>query len=115
MLNVSANCHCGFGVSLLSWPGRPSSWIISAVSLIAHLLCRKEPFLLQRVLRKRSHSCEGSSIPTVAVCYWVGEAMGSTDFKDLKEMPEMVAKTADMVAGNAAHLADLRRSSPYPG
>ncbi|HUD30257.1 MAG TPA: NAD(P)H-dependent oxidoreductase [Novosphingobium sp.] len=57
----------------------------------------------------------GWTIPAVAACYWVGEAMGSTDFKDLKETPEMVAKTAGMVAGNAAHLAGLLQSSPYPG
>ncbi|WP_313230994.1 flavodoxin family protein [Sphingobium yanoikuyae] len=57
----------------------------------------------------------GWTIPAVAACYWVGEAMGSVDFKDLDETPEMVAKTAKMVAGNAAHLAGLLRSSPYPG
>lgn len=57
----------------------------------------------------------GWTIPAVAACYWVGEAMGSTDFKDLKRTPEMVTKTAAMVAGNAAHLAGLLKSSPYPG
>ena len=36
-------------------------------------------------------------------------------FKDLDETPEKVTKTAKMVAGNAAHLAGLLRSSPYPG
>jgi hypothetical protein len=45
----------------------------------------------------------------------VGEAMGSTDFKDLKETPDMVTKTAKMVASNAAHLTGLLQSSPYPG
>ncbi|AXB75976.1 flavodoxin family protein [Novosphingobium sp. P6W] len=57
----------------------------------------------------------GWTIPAVAACYWVGEAMGSVDFKDLKETPEMVGKTAKMVAGNAAHLAGLLKSAPYPG
>ncbi|QSR19370.1 flavodoxin family protein [Novosphingobium sp. KA1] len=57
----------------------------------------------------------GWTIPAVAACYWVGEAMGSTDFKDLDETPEMVAKTAKMVAGNAAHLAGLLKTAPYPG
>jgi multimeric flavodoxin WrbA len=57
----------------------------------------------------------GWTIPAVAACYWVGEAMGSTDFKDLDETPEMVTKTANMVASNAAHLAGLLQSSPYPG
>lgn len=57
----------------------------------------------------------GWTVPAVAACYWVGEAMGSTDFKDLKETPEMVDKTAEMVASNAAHLAGLLKSTPYPG
>jgi multimeric flavodoxin WrbA len=57
----------------------------------------------------------GWTIPAVAACYWVGEAMCSTDFKDLKDTPEMVAKTAKMVASNAAHLAGLLHSSPYEG
>ncbi len=57
----------------------------------------------------------GWTIPAVAACYWVGEAMGSVDFKDLDETPEKVLKTAKMVAGNAAHLAGLLKQSPYPG
>ncbi|MGH6744446.1 flavodoxin family protein [Novosphingobium sp.] len=57
----------------------------------------------------------GWTIPAVAACYWVGEAMGSTDFKDLDKTPEKVTKTARMVAGNAAHLAGLLKASPYPG
>jgi len=57
----------------------------------------------------------GWTIPPVAACYWVGEAMGSTDFKDLPETPEKVAKTAGMVATNAAHLATLLKERPIPG
>ena len=57
----------------------------------------------------------GWTIPAVAACYWVGEAMGSTDFKDLLKTPAKVTKTADMVAGNAAHLAKLLKDQPYPG
>jgi multimeric flavodoxin WrbA len=57
----------------------------------------------------------GWTIPAVGACYWVGEAMGSTDFKDLKETPEKVTKTAKMVASNAAHLAKLLTSETYPG
>ncbi|TCU58853.1 multimeric flavodoxin WrbA [Novosphingobium sp. PhB57] len=57
----------------------------------------------------------GWTIPAVAACYWVGEAMGSIDFKDLDKTPEKVTKTARMVAGNAAHLAGLLKTSPYPG
>ncbi len=57
----------------------------------------------------------GWTIPAVAGCYWVGEAMGSRDFKDLEHRPRMVSKTAKMVAANAAHLARLLKASPYPG
>ncbi len=57
----------------------------------------------------------GWTIPAVAACYWVGEAMGSTDFKDLERTPEKVKQTAKMVAANAAHLAALLKARPYPG
>lgn len=57
----------------------------------------------------------GWTIPAVAGCYWVGEAMGSLDFKDLEQRPPMIMKTAKTVASNAAHLARLLKQSPYPG
>jgi multimeric flavodoxin WrbA len=57
----------------------------------------------------------GWTIPAVAACYWVGEAMGKIDFKDLPKTPDKVTETAKMVAGNAAHLAGLLKSTPYPG
>lgn len=57
----------------------------------------------------------GWTIPAAAACYWVGEAMGSVDFKDLDETPEKVGQTAKMVAANAAHLATLLKDKPYPG
>lgn len=57
----------------------------------------------------------GWTIPAVAACYWVGEAMGKRDFKDLETTPPAVAKTAAMVAANAAHLAGLLKNAPFPG
>ena len=57
----------------------------------------------------------GWTIPAVAACYWVGEAMGSVDFKDLEHRPQKVSQTAKMVAANAAHLAKLLKAEPYPG
>lgn len=57
----------------------------------------------------------GWTIPAVAACYWVGEAMGSQDFKDLSDTPAKVAETAATVASNAAHLARLLKQAPYPG
>lgn len=56
----------------------------------------------------------GWTIPAVAACYWVGEAMGSVDFQDLKKTPKKVTEAANMVAANAAHLAGLLKASPYP-
>ena len=57
----------------------------------------------------------GWTIPATAACYWVGEAMGSTDFKDLSATPRKINQTAAMVSANAAHLAGLLKSSEYPG
>ena len=57
----------------------------------------------------------GWTIPPGAACYWVGEAMGSIDFKDLKKTPAKVLETAATVATNAAHLAKLLKQNPIPG
>jgi multimeric flavodoxin WrbA len=57
----------------------------------------------------------GFTIPAVAAYYWVGEAMGSTDYRDLRTPRPTVEKTAKMVAANAAHLAGLLKQAPYPG
>jgi multimeric flavodoxin WrbA len=57
----------------------------------------------------------GFTIPANAVTYWVGEAMGRTDYKDLGIVPEKVVSTTATVARNAAHLAGLLAASGYPG
>jgi len=57
----------------------------------------------------------GWTIPAVAACYWVGEAMADVDFKDLKATPRAVTKMVKMVAANAAHLAGLLKAQPFPG
>ncbi len=57
----------------------------------------------------------GWSVAGGAACYWVGEAMGDVDFKDLKKAPTKILETAAMTASNAAHLADLLKDNPYPG
>lgn len=57
----------------------------------------------------------GWTIPASASCYWVGEAMGKTDLKDLDAVPDKVSQTAAMVASNAAHLAGLLSREFYPG
>lgn len=56
----------------------------------------------------------GYSIPAQGGTYWTGEAMESTDFKDLDEVPEAVASTNAALARNAAHLANVLRDDRYP-
>lgn len=56
----------------------------------------------------------GFTIPAAGGAYWVGEAMGSTDFKDLKQTPEKVTSTIETLASNAVHLARLLQQTPYP-
>jgi len=57
----------------------------------------------------------GWTIPAMASCYWVGEAMHKTDFKDLDSVPDKVRETAASLAASAAHVARLLRSNGYPG
>ena len=56
----------------------------------------------------------GFTVPAAGVTYWVGEAMQGTDYQDLETTPEPVASTTATVAVNAAHLARLLKSVPYP-
>jgi hypothetical protein len=56
----------------------------------------------------------GFTIPAQGVSYWNGEAMHSTDFKDLSETPEATASATATAAANAAHLARLLRGRGYP-
>ena len=57
----------------------------------------------------------GFTIPAQGGTYWNDEAMGSRDYQDLDETPEAVASTNATLAENAAHLARLLKTSPYPG
>ena len=56
----------------------------------------------------------GFTVPGASPPYWVGEAMGSTDYQDLERTPRKVAETVRTIASNAAHLAQLLKKSPYP-
>jgi len=56
----------------------------------------------------------GFTIPANGVSYWVGEAMGSVDFKDLDEVPEKVSGVIETLARNAAHLAGQLTGAGYP-
>lgn len=57
----------------------------------------------------------GFTIAAGGPSYWVGEAMGSTDYKDLKSVPDVVANATRMLVENTLHLATLLQSGPYPG
>ncbi|NLP82840.1 flavodoxin family protein [Microbacterium sp. CFH 90308] len=56
----------------------------------------------------------GFSIPSQGGVYWNGEAMQTTDYKDLPGTPEKVASTISTLARNAAHLATVLKERPYP-
>jgi multimeric flavodoxin WrbA len=56
----------------------------------------------------------GFSIPAQGGTYWNAEAMNPRDYKDLEETPEAVATTTQTLARNAAHLARLLSTQPYP-
>lgn len=57
----------------------------------------------------------GFTLPAGAVAYWVGEAMGDTNYIDLAETPEAVRKATATLARNTAHLARLLADNQYPG
>jgi multimeric flavodoxin WrbA len=56
----------------------------------------------------------GFTIPANGGVYWNGEAMTTTDYKDLEETPEAVASTLKTMAANAAHIARLLKQDGYP-
>jgi hypothetical protein len=57
----------------------------------------------------------GFTLAPNAVTYWVGEAMGDTNYVDLDHVPRVVADATAMMVRNAVHLASLLRRAPYPG
>jgi len=57
----------------------------------------------------------GWTIPPGGPAYWVGEAMGSVDFKDLPKVPDKVTQTVEMLASNTHHLATLLAEKAFPG
>jgi multimeric flavodoxin WrbA len=56
----------------------------------------------------------GFTIPAAGVTYWNGEAMHTTDYKDLTGPSEKTDQATKSLAANAAHLAQLLKDSPYP-
>ena len=56
----------------------------------------------------------GFTIAGQAGTYWNGEAMHTTDYKDLGETPEEVASATETLARTTAHLARALTARPYP-
>ncbi|WP_072396287.1 flavodoxin family protein [Hyphomicrobium sp. CS1GBMeth3] len=57
----------------------------------------------------------GFTLAAGAGTYWVGQAMGATDYKDLETPYDKTVQTTRMLASNAAHLASLLKSKAYAG
>lgn len=57
----------------------------------------------------------GYTLAAGAGTYWVGQAMGATDYKDLDKPYDKTIETTRMLVSNAAHLANLLKSAPYSG
>jgi len=57
----------------------------------------------------------GFTLAAGAGTYWVGEAMGSTDYKDLDKPYDKTVQATRMLASNAAHLAGLLKAAAYTG
>lgn len=56
----------------------------------------------------------GFTIPAQGCVYWNGEAMHSTDYKDLDQTPEVVTTAMSTALSNAIHLARLLQEAGYP-
>jgi multimeric flavodoxin WrbA len=56
----------------------------------------------------------GFTVAASASTYWVGEAMGGVDYQDAGPKPDTTGAATKTLAANAAHLARLLASSPYP-
>jgi multimeric flavodoxin WrbA len=56
----------------------------------------------------------GFTIPPNGFTYWVGEAMHTTDYRDLPSGSEKTHSATKLAAAQAAHLAAVLSERPYP-
>ncbi|MFC4144781.1 flavodoxin family protein [Micromonospora mangrovi] len=56
----------------------------------------------------------GFTASASASTYWVGEAMGKTDYSDAGPKPDTTGAATKTLAANAAHIASLLVERPYP-
>ena len=118
------------------WLGQPSS-------IAKRVLARMDAFIDEKDKQKRmpsygklglvavvgnedgAHHCDaeihqalnevGFTVPAHGTTYWVGEALGETDYKDLKKTPEATDYMTKLRVANAVHLAMLLKNANYPG
>jgi multimeric flavodoxin WrbA len=57
----------------------------------------------------------GFTVPANGMTYWVGEAMGDTNYIDLDRVPRVVANATSMMVRNAVHVARALKRAGYPG
>jgi multimeric flavodoxin WrbA len=57
----------------------------------------------------------GFTIPPGGAAYWVGEAMGGKEYKNLLKTSKAVANWLPLLASNTVHLAGLLKHKKYPG
>jgi len=57
----------------------------------------------------------GFTLAPAAITYWVGTAMGDTNYVDLDHTPRKTVEATEMMVLNAVHLAGLLKASPFPG
>jgi multimeric flavodoxin WrbA len=57
----------------------------------------------------------GFSLAPAALTYWVGQAMGDTNYNELDHAPRKTSEATEMMVLNAVHLAQALKSRPYPG
>src|SRR6185295_85381 len=57
----------------------------------------------------------GFTVPPGGVTYWVGEALGKKEYKELRKMPTEVFNVMHMLVLDATHLARLLKAKTYPG
>src|SRR3954471_9861042 len=56
----------------------------------------------------------GFSVAANAGTYWVGQAMQTTDYRDLEPSPEETTSATQSAVANAVHLARLLQNDAYP-
>jgi hypothetical protein len=57
----------------------------------------------------------GFTLPAGAGTYWVGQAMGTVDYKDLKAPCGKTVDATKMLVSNAVHVARWLNGNNYPG